>query len=244
MEHLLSNISQKVKSIEEHLDAATESIPKSLLDESGLKDEIRKCKENMYNHFWMENLHNIGKWIEEIGKDEELPESFWEHLIISAMLMEFFEFIPYMEGKMKRKSKKNWYDVIAAVVLMNQYSDEKWLDDKSELKERMEDYVQFLTTLNKNYPSLLNEKKLNLNQLSDNFAKNKILEGGIDEEKFAKTNRMFMELFYQLFSAINEERLLTELEEAAWAIINVNTFKVKLSDGMFPSTYAAVFWDN
>ena len=245
MEHLFEGISQKIKILEEHLEAATKSIPSNILNESGLKEKILMCKNYGYNDLWMQHLQNIGKWLEGTERDDELSKYFWEHLMISAMLMNYYEFIPYMKGKMKGKPKKNWYDVIASVVVIGLSSQKNWLQGKMELKENIENYIGFLTTLNEDYPLLFNNKNLNDKQLSDRFRKDKLFEGGISEENSTKIDHMFVRLFYELFSAINEKTFPAELYEVSWAIINVNTFIVKLSDGPLPLTsHAAVYWDN
>jgi hypothetical protein len=52
----------------------------------------------------------------------------------------------------------------------------------------------------------------------------------------------FEKMFDELFSLVTDPALPPKLQEAAWPIVNCNTFAIGTGDGLFPSTFAQVWW--
>jgi hypothetical protein len=236
----LASVKIPLEEIERHLGAAEALIPKDTLKNSGIADDLCECREDGYNHFWMVELQRLGKWLEDRKEDSLLPVEYWHHLALAATQMELDPFIPFFAGKAARKPKRDWYDMMASIVVLQRGLPKPLQTEHPDVCREMDRYVGFLEGLHPSHPALFESPKLI--QLRSRFSDGKYLEKDPPDEAMTRINEDFMAMFDGIFDLATDPALPEQLHDAAWSIIDVNTFVVVVGSGMMPLTEAEVWW--
>jgi hypothetical protein len=223
--------------IQGHLDAAEALVPREVIEETGVADELQECRRSGYNHLWMATLQDVGKSLESKGKDATLPPEYWKHLAVAAQRMELDAFVPFFAGKAARLPKRDWYDVIAAIVALERRLPEPLRAKHSAAASSMKSYVDWLETLDSSHPVLFRAPETGA--IRARFMEEKLFEADPPDETVKRINRDFMAMFDELFALVTDPDLPDELQDAAWSVIDANTFEIQLH-GMMSS--AEVWW--
>ncbi|MGW5645546.1 hypothetical protein ACWEV3_18565 [Saccharopolyspora sp. NPDC003752] len=213
----------------EHLTAATELVPESLLDDSGQAVEIAECIDDGYNHFWMNALHFVGHWADEAGRADELPTEFWLRVAQAAHAMEFPEFVPYCHGKAKGLPHQDPGDLMAAFSTMPSV-----VEVSGELRELCLAAAEHLLTDDPSTAQMLDE--IDLDALAAH------LRNGAYDRLGEHLSELFSDAFDDLFELVTSPDFPAERAKHAWAVIGPNPFRVVLGEGMFPNTEAEPWW--
>jgi len=115
---VLDELDLMILQVVDCLKMATVLVPKAALRGSELAKELNQCLAHGYNHLAMYALQEVGRWLEERGKDATLPPDFWRHLADAAKVMELDAFIPYFLGKADGRKKQTWADVEVSLALL------------------------------------------------------------------------------------------------------------------------------
>lgn len=216
-------------SLVEHLTAAKDLVPEALLDESGQAVEVAQCIDDGYNHLWMNALHFVGHWADEVGRDGELPPEFWVRVAQAAHAMEFPEFVPYCLGKAKGFPRQDPGDLMAAFSTMPSV-----VEVPEELRELCLEAAEHLRDDDPSTARTLDS--VDLDALADH------LRAGAYDRLGEPLSELFSDAFDDLFALVTSPEFPAERSKHAWAVIGPNPFRVVLGDGMFPSTEAQPWW--
>ncbi|KAA5836335.1 hypothetical protein ABT337_28190 [Saccharopolyspora hirsuta] len=209
----------------EHLTAATELVPEALRNDSGQAAELADCIADGYHHFWMNALHLIGHWADEVGRADELPTEFWVRVAQAAHAVEFPQFVPYCLGKAKGFPHQDPGDLMAAFSTLPSVVEVP--EDLRELCLEAADH------LHDDDPAT---SRMGLDELAAH------LRDGAYDRLGEPLSELFSDAFDDLFPLVTSQDFPAEHAEHAWAVIGANPFRVVLGDGMFPTTEAHPWW--
>ncbi|MER5388331.1 hypothetical protein [Saccharopolyspora sp. NPDC002686] len=213
----------------EHLTTATELVPEALRSDSGQTAELAGCIADGYHHFWMNALHFIGHWADEVGRDGELPTEFWVRVAQAAQAMQFPEFVPYCLGKAQRFPHQDVGDLMAAF---------STLPSIVEIpRELHHDCYEVAEHLRADDPATVDMlESVDLDALAAH------LRNGAYDRLGEPLSELFSDAFDDLFQLVTSPSFPAEHAKHAWAVIGPNPFRVVLSGGMFPTTEAQPWW--
>ncbi|MER7078974.1 hypothetical protein [Saccharopolyspora kobensis] len=213
----------------EHLTTATELVPDEVRHDSGQAAELADCIADGYYHFWMDALHYIGHWADEVGRDDELPTEFWTRVVQAASAMEFPQFVPYCLGKAQGFPRQDPGDLMAAFSTLPSVVEvpgglrELCLEAADHLREDDPAAARMLDAVD-------------LGALSAH------LRDGAYDRLGEALSELFSDAFDDLFQLVTAPEFPAEQAKHAWAVIGPNPFRVVLGDGMFPTTEAEPWW--
>lgn len=213
----------------EYLTTATELVPEPLRNDSGQTAELAVCIADGHHHFWMNALHFIGHWADEVGRDDELPTEFWVRVAQAAHTMQFPEFVPYCLGKAQRFPHQDAGDLMAAFSTLPSV-----VEVTEELHHDCFEVAEHLRNDDPRAAAMLDS--LDLEALAAH------LRHGAYARIGEPLSELFSDAFDELFQLVTSPSFPSEHAKHAWAVIGPNPFRVVLSDGMFPTTEAQPWW--
>jgi hypothetical protein len=226
---LMDGIDFPEGTLPEHLEAARELMPASLLEEAGMTEELAACVESEYRHFTLDCLQMTGSWAEEAGRDAELSVEFWVRLALAANQMFFPELPPYCLGKAQRRPKRDPADLAASVATLPQ---------AVELPEGLKDACDEAARMIREADSAM----VGPLERSDLAVLSGRLRDGLFDTIGPEFSSLFSEAFDDLFAAVTDPDFPAEHAEHAWSVIAPNPFRVVLNDGLTVTTRAEFWW--
>jgi len=228
-EWLVKDIDFPAGSLPEQLAAATALVPAEVLAGSGQADEVAESAKDQMFHFWMDTLQYVGVWAEENGVDDQLPVEFWLRVATAADAMEFPQFVPYCLGKAHRLPKQDPADLTAAFSTLPAV-----VPVDGKLRSACDKAAKLIRRNDRSLGDRLDAVDL------DAVAAH--LRAGAYDKLGPKLSPLLSETFDDLFEVAARKDFPAEHSRHAWAVIGPNPFRVMVGAGLYPSTYADVWW--